>query len=158
MFLEVHLQIYHILLMYQSSKYTHEHIDIVLENTDTCMQFRKHIHVLFHLLCATAFQGDCSTNNFTSWIKALSWQRGMGNSAKLGGMLCRPTQDKWVIVQSSDKTWSTEEGNGNPLQYLCRKNPMNRIKRQKDMTLKMSPCPEVGRCLVCYGGKAEGNY
>ena len=27
-------------------------------------------------------------------------------------------------------------GNGKPLQYSCLKNPMNSIKRQKDMTLK----------------------
>ena len=38
--------------------------------------------------------------------------------------------------ESSDKTWSTEEGNGKPLQYSCLKNPMNSMKRQKDRTLK----------------------
>ena len=32
--------------------------------------------------------------------------------------------------------WSTGEGNGTPLQYSCLENPMNRMKRQKDMTLK----------------------
>ena len=32
--------------------------------------------------------------------------------------------------------WSTGEGNGNPLQYSCLENPMNRTKRQKDSTLK----------------------
>ena len=37
---------------------------------------------------------------------------------------------------SSDKTWSTREGNGKPLQYSCLENPMNRMKRQKDRTLK----------------------
>ena len=31
---------------------------------------------------------------------------------------------------------STGEGNGKPLQYSCLENPMNSIKRQKDMTLK----------------------
>ena len=40
------------------------------------------------------------------------------------------------MVESSDKTWSTGEGNGNLLQYSCLENPMNRTKRQKDMTLK----------------------
>ena len=39
-------------------------------------------------------------------------------------------------MESSDKTWSTGEGNGKPLQYSCLENPMNSIKRQKDMTLK----------------------
>ena len=40
------------------------------------------------------------------------------------------------MVESSDKTWSTGEGNGKPLQYSCLENPMNRMKRQKDRTLK----------------------
>ena len=40
------------------------------------------------------------------------------------------------MVESSDKTWSTREGNGKPLQYSCLENPMNSIKRQKDRTLK----------------------
>ena len=51
-------------------------------------------------------------------------------------MPCRATQDIWVMVGSSDKTWSTGEGNGKPLQYFCLENPMNSIKRQKDRTLK----------------------
>ena len=40
------------------------------------------------------------------------------------------------MVESSDKTWSTGEGNGKPLQYSCLENPMNRMKRQKDGTLE----------------------
>ena len=32
--------------------------------------------------------------------------------------------------------WSTGEGNDKPLQYFCLENPMNSMKRQKDMTLK----------------------
>ena len=51
-------------------------------------------------------------------------------------MPCRATQDGWVIVESSDKTWSTGERNGKPLQYSCLENPMNNMKRQKDRTLK----------------------
>ena len=51
-------------------------------------------------------------------------------------MLCRATQDGWVLVESSDKMWSTGEGNGKPLQYSCLENPMNSMKRQKDRTLK----------------------
>ena len=41
----------------------------------------------------------------------------------------------WV-VESSDKTWSTGEGNGKPLQYSCLENPTNSMKREKDRTLK----------------------
>ena len=38
-----------------------------------------------------------------------------------------------VMVESSDKTWSTGEGNGKSLQYSCLENPMNNKKRQKDI-------------------------
>ena len=31
------------------------------------------------------------------------------------------------MLESSDKTWSTGEGNGKPLQYSCLENPMNRM-------------------------------
>ena len=51
-------------------------------------------------------------------------------------MPCRATQDRWVMVHSSDKTWSTAEANGKPLQYSCLENPMNSMKWQKDRTLK----------------------
>ena len=51
-------------------------------------------------------------------------------------MLCTTTQDGWIMVESSNKTWSTGEGNGKPLQYSCLENPMNSMKRQKDRTLK----------------------
>ena len=40
------------------------------------------------------------------------------------------------MVESSDKTWSTGEGNGKPLQYSCLENSVNSMKRQKDRTLK----------------------
>ena len=51
-------------------------------------------------------------------------------------MLYRATQDGRVMVKSSDKTWSTGEGNGKRLQYSCLENPMNNMKRQKEWTLK----------------------
>ena len=40
------------------------------------------------------------------------------------------------MLESFDKTWSTGEGNGKPLQYSCLENPMNSMKRQKDRTRK----------------------
>ena len=54
------------------------------------------------------------------------------------------TQDIRFMVESSDKTWSTGEGNGKPLQYSCLENLMNSMKRQKDMTLKDEPSRLVG--------------
>ena len=48
-------------------------------------------------------------------------------------MPCRAAQDGWVMVESSDKTWSTGEGNGKPLQYSCLENPMNSMKKAKQV-------------------------
>ena len=54
-------------------------------------------------------------------------------------ILHRATQEGWVIVKSSDKMWSTEGGKGNLLQYSCLENPMDGMKRPKDMTLEDGP-------------------
>ena len=48
----------------------------------------------------------------------------------------KATQNGQVMVERSDRMWSTGEGNGKPLQYSCLENPMNRMKRQNDRTLK----------------------
>ena len=50
-------------------------------------------------------------------------------------MSCGTTQDRRVMVETSDRMWSTGEGNGKPLQYSCLENPKNSMKRQKDRTL-----------------------
>ena len=42
------------------------------------------------------------------------------------------TQDGWVMVERSDRMWSTGEGNGKPIQYSCLENPMDSMKRQND--------------------------
>ena len=47
-------------------------------------------------------------------------------------------------VERSDKTWSTGEGDGKPLQYSCLENPMNSMKRQKDRTPKDELSRSVG--------------
>ena len=54
------------------------------------------------------------------------------------------TQDRWVMVERSERMWSTGEGNGKPLQYSCLENPMNSMKRQKDRTLKDELYRSVG--------------
>ena len=46
------------------------------------------------------------------------------------------TQDGWVMVERSDRMWSTGEGNGKLLQYSCLENPMNSMKRKNDRILK----------------------
>ena len=49
---------------------------------------------------------------------------------------CGATQDGRVLVERSDRAWSTGEGNGNPLQYSCLENPMNSMRRQNDRLSK----------------------
>ena len=51
-------------------------------------------------------------------------------------MLCGATQDGLVMVERSDRMWSTGEGNGKPLQFSCLENSMNSMKRQNDRILK----------------------
>ena len=63
-------------------------------------------------------------------------------------MPCRATQDGQVMVESSDKMWSTGEGNGKPLQYSCLENPMNSMKRQNDRILKEELPGSVGAQYV----------
>ena len=45
-------------------------------------------------------------------------------------------QDGRVMVERSDRMWSTGEGNGKQLQHSCLENPMNSMKRQNDRILK----------------------
>ena len=58
-------------------------------------------------------------------------------------MLCRATQDRWLMVETSDKMWPTGEGNDKPLQYSCLENPKNSMKRQNYRILK----DELPGCL-----------
>ena len=59
-------------------------------------------------------------------------------------MPCGANQDSRVMVERPDRMWFTGEGNGKPLQYSCLENPMNRMKRQKDRTLKHELPRSVG--------------
>ena len=43
------------------------------------------------------------------------------------------------MAESSNRMWSTGEGNGKPLQQSCLVNPMNSMKRQKDRKQKDEP-------------------
>ena len=63
-------------------------------------------------------------------------------------MPSRATQDGQVMVESSDKTWSTGEGNGKPLQYSCLENLMDNMKRQNGRTLKYKLPRSVGAQYV----------
>ena len=54
------------------------------------------------------------------------------------------TQGGQVLVETSDRMWSTGEGNGKPLQYSCLENPMNSMKRQNDRIMKEELPRSVG--------------
>ena len=54
------------------------------------------------------------------------------------------TEDGRVMVERSDRMWSTGEGNGKPLQYSCLENPMNSVKRENDSILKEELPRSVG--------------
>ena len=59
----------------------------------------------------------------------------LNNSMKLSHAR-RAIQDGRVMVERSDRMWSTGEGNGKPLWYSCLENPMNSMKSQNDRILK----------------------
>ena len=71
-------------------------------------------------------------------------------------MPCGATQDGQVMVERSDRMWSTGEGNGKPLQYSCLENPMNSMKRQNDRILK-EELPKVVGAQYATGDQWKNN-
>ena len=69
----------------------------------------------------------------------------------------KATQDGRAMVESSDKTWSTGEGNAKPLQYSCLESLMNSMKRQKDRTLKDELPRWVGAQYAASGDEWRNN-
>ena len=69
-------------------------------------------------------------------------------------MPCGATQERWVMVDRSDKMWPTGVRNGKPLQYSCFENAMNSMKRQNDRILKEEhPRSEVPNMLLEISGE-----
>ena len=60
------------------------------------------------------------------------------------------------MVESSNKMWSTGEGNSKPLQYSCLENPMSSMKRQNDRILKNVLHRSVG-AQYATGGQWRNN-
>ena len=65
------------------------------------------------------------TNQTITWITALL------NSMKLWALPCKVNQNGQIMVEGSDKLWSTGEGNGKPLQYSGLEKSMNSMSRKK---------------------------
>ena len=61
---------------------------------------------------------------------------------------CGAAQDGWVVVERSDRMWSTGEGNGKPLQYSCLENPMSSMKRQNDRIQKEDLPRSLGAIFI----------
>ena len=58
------------------------------------------------------------------------------------------TQDGRIMVERSDRMWSTGEGDGKSFQYSCLENSMNSMKRQNDRILKEELPRSVGAQYV----------
>ena len=82
------------------------------------------------------YSQETSQSNYTR-TTALS------NSMKLSHAR-EATQDWQVMVERSDRMWSTGEGNDKPLQYSFLENPMNSMKRQNYRILKEELPRSVG--------------
>ena len=78
------------------------------------------------------------------------------SNSKKPSHACGATQDGQIMVERSDRMWSTEEGNGKPLQYPCLENPMNSMKRQKESDTERRT-PQVSRSYwaICYWKRVE---
>ena len=109
----------------------------------------------YAILLFTAADLASITRHIHSWVLFLLWLHpfiisgvicplisALSNSMKLSHA-SRVTQDGRVIVERSDRMWSTGEGNGKP-QYSCLENPMNSMKRQNDRILKEELPRSVG--------------
>ena len=71
--------------------------------------------------------------------KMITWITALCNWMKIWTMLYRSIWDRWVMVESFDKMWSTREGKGKQFRYSFLKNPLNSMKRQKAMMPEDEP-------------------
>ena len=73
-------------------------------------------------------------------------------------MPCRATQDGQVMVESSEKMWSSGEGNGKPFHYSCLENPMNSMKRHPITSQQIDgETVETVTDFIFWGSKITGD-
>ena len=91
--------------------------------------------------------------------KMITWITAFSNLMKLWAMPCRATQDRWVIVESSDKMWSIEQGNGKPIQCSCLESPAPAPYHEQSEKAKKYDSeiwtPQVSRWPKCYWRRVE---
>ena len=73
-------------------------------------------------------------------------------------MPCGATQDGRVMVERSDRMWSTREGNGKPLQYSCLENPMNNMIREEIVMAKLTDGVGPGRGDVFQWRSSQSSF
>ena len=66
-------------------------------------------------------------------------------------MPCGATQDGRVMLERSDRMWSTGEGNGKPLQYSCVENPMNSSWVDGETMETVRDCISLGSKITADG-------
>ena len=74
-------------------------------------------------------RADTLKPNHRQLVNLITWTTALSNSLKLSHMW--GTQDRQVMVERSDRMWSTGEGNGKPLQYSCLENPNEQYEKAK---------------------------
>jgi len=79
--------------------------------------------------------------NKMGWMQNAPETQGVGNK-------CIRSHGR-VMVERSDRMWSTGEGNGKPLQSSCLENPHEQYEKAKRLT------PQVSRCPICYWRSVE---
>ena len=84
--------------------------------------------------------------NHRKLTNLITWPTALSNSMKLWAMPYRTTQDGRVMVESSDKTWSTGEGNANHFSILWEPHEQHEKTKRYD-TERWAP--QVGRCAIC---------
>ena len=67
-------------------------------------------------------RADTLNHNNKNLVNLNTQTTALSNSMKLSHAH-GATQDGQVMVERSDRMWSTGEGNGKPLQYSCLENP-----------------------------------
>ena len=77
-------------------------------------------------------------HNHRKLSNLITWSTGLSNSVKLWAMPYRATQDRWVMVECSDKTWSTGEGDGKLLCIFAFRTPWTPWKGKKIRQWKMN--------------------
>ena len=95
-------------------------------------------------------------HNHRKLTNLITWTTALSNSMKLWAMPCRATQDGQVMVESSDRMWSTGEREWQATAvFLPWESHEQYEKTKRYDTEKWTP--QVGWCQICYWRSVENN-